>query len=254
MGFSRVVRVDVTGSTNTDVMRGLTEDPGLWPHLAVLVAGTQTQGRGRSGRNWVTPADGSALTCSVVIRPQAGSGELPPHWVPLLVGLAVRRALEPWLAAGLKWPNDVVAGGPPDPHPEWGWGLKLGGVLSELHPSGAIVAGIGLNCGGLPAQMPVPWAGSIEVVSGREVRPEEVLDALGEALPDVLAEWDSNPDRIRAEYAQACVAIGQQVRAVLPGGAEVTGTAVGVSPDGELVVSQEGRLVALSVGDVLRVR
>lgn len=254
MGFRRIVHVATTGSTNSDVMAGLSSDPARWAHLTALVARTQTRGRGRAGRSWDTPPEGSALTCSVVIRPEEVGGPLPLQWVPLLVGLAVRRALEPWVAAGLKWPNDLVAADVPDSSAEWGWGPKLGGVLCELHPGGAVVAGIGLNCAQTAAQLPVPWAGSLATVSGRDVTPEEVLPAIGEALSDVLEEWAEDPDRLRAEYSDACVTIGREVRVALPGGGAVTGIAAGVDNEGALVVSEAGRMVAVSAGDVLRAR
>ena len=110
--FSRLVTVPVTGSTQDDLRSALRgPETEAWPHLSALRALRQTAGRGRSGRAWVTPDDG-ALLVSVVLRPLVPARLLT--WVPLLAGLAVRDALEPFVRGrgwrmGTKWPNDVVA-------------------------------------------------------------------------------------------------------------------------------------------------
>ena len=49
MAFSNIVRVESTGSTNSDLIRALSDNPEAWPHLSVLVAESQTEGRGRNG-------------------------------------------------------------------------------------------------------------------------------------------------------------------------------------------------------------
>lgn len=248
MGFTRVVEVASTGSTNADLMVALSAEPGVWPHLAVLVARHQTAGRGRSSRPWVTPPSG-ALTCSVVVVPPDG---LPLTWVPLLAGLAVRRALAGWLPVGLKWPNDVVAG---PISPEWGWGRKLGGILCERHVSGAVVAGIGVNCGQRDDELPVPWAASLASLLGAGApTPGEVLATLGEALVGLLADAGRDWPGVRAEYASACTTLGATVRVDAPGGA-VEGIARAIDDDGALVVAQpDGTSRRVSVGDVQRLR
>ncbi len=106
-------------STNADVAQRFAdgERAGL-----VLVAEDQTQGRGRLGRDWVTPPRAS-LTVSFLVVPPA---EVPPaswSWLPLLTGVAAADAVRrvAGVEVGLKWPNDVL-----DPD-----GLKLGGILLE---------------------------------------------------------------------------------------------------------------------------
>lgn len=239
MGFSPIVETAVTGSTNSDLMVALSRE--AWPHLSVLIARRQTEGRGRAGRSWITPAAG-ALTCSVVLR----TGGVPPTWAPFLVGLAVQRAVHPWLPVQLKWPNDLVV--QEAPVPGWGWGRKIGGILCELHPSGAIVAGIGVNC--RQADAPVPWAASIEDVAGRAPTVLELLESVGTHLEAVLGEWKQQPAAVRAEYVAASATVGAEVRVEVPGGREVCGLATGVDDDGALLVGA----VRVTVGDVQRVR
>lgn len=241
MGFTRIVEVGSTGSTNSDLMAALADGAWPWPHLSVLVARLQTAGRGRAGRVWETPGSG-ALTCSVVLGP----GEAPPSWAPLLVGLAVRRAVAPWVATRLKWPNDVVVDEPPAP--DWGWGRKLGGVLCELHAGGAVVAGIGVNC--RQEVLPVPWAASIMGVAGDAPTVLRLLEELGGAIADTLSDWRAAPEVVRERYAEACATLGEEVVVELPGGRTVRGRATAVADDGALVLGS----VRVSVGDVLRVR
>lgn len=249
MGFSRVVEVAVTGSTNADVMAGLTARPDHWPHLAVLVARRQTAGRGRAGRSWVTSGEG-ALTCSVVLA----APRMPLPWVPLVVGLAVRDAVSSWLPVALKWPNDVVLDEPPEPG-EWGWGRKVGGVLCELHPGGLVVAGIGVNCRQPAADLPVPWAASIASAGVDAPAPLDVLESLGVRLAGAVEAWERDPATVRAAYASACVTIGHRVGVDVPGGAVVRGFAAAIATDGALVVvDDDGTGHAVSVGDVQRVR
>ncbi|MBM6978125.1 MAG: biotin--protein ligase, partial [Actinomyces succiniciruminis] len=87
--FSRLVVVERTGSTNTDLRRALTGPDGAldpaaaaaWPHLSALRALTQTAGRGRADHTWTTPPTG-ALTASIVVRPLVPAASLA--WLPLL--------------------------------------------------------------------------------------------------------------------------------------------------------------------------
>ncbi len=111
-GLCREIRVTgETGSTNADLLRearaGAAE--GL-----VLVAETQSAGRGRLGRSWSSPPR-AALACSVLLRPAA----VPPParaWLPLLTGIAVAAALraEAGVPAGAEMAERRSRGGPED--------------------------------------------------------------------------------------------------------------------------------------------
>jgi len=116
--------------------------------LSVVLAETQRAGRGRRGREWLSPP-GLNLYLSCLKRFESGFAAL--SGLSLAIGVIVLRALESLGIAGvgLKWPNDVlaVAGG--------GVGGKLGGILVELSgeyqgPCAAII-GIGLNLRLTPA-------------------------------------------------------------------------------------------------------
>ncbi len=116
--------------------------------LSILLAETQTAGRGRRGRKWLSPP-GLNLYLSCVKRFDQGFAAL--SGLSLATGVMVMRMLEQLdiAGAGLKWPNDVlaIAGSAP--------GGKLGGILVELSgeyqgPCAAVI-GIGLNLRLTPA-------------------------------------------------------------------------------------------------------
>lgn len=133
-----------TGSTNDLAAEWASQGA---PNLALVVANEQTQGRGRAGRRWYTPA-GAGLAMSLVLRPEnLQTTQLPQ--LTALGALAVTTTLKTdfQLPAEIKWPNDVLVRG-----------KKTCGVLVELHWQGDslshAVLGIGVNVtpGAVPAK------------------------------------------------------------------------------------------------------
>jgi len=233
--------VEETTSTNADVAERFRngEEEGL-----VLVAEHQSAGRGRLGREWVSPAR-SSLTVSFLLLP----GDVPAErwpWLPLLTGLAAAVAVRrvTGVEVDLKWPNDVLADG-----------RKLGGILLERVEgpgSAAAVVGIGINCAQSQDELPVPEATSLALVSGGPVDRSALLAALLEELGERYDEWRSGAD-LRPAYLDLCATRGQEVRVAVPGG-EVSGQAVDVDAGGRLVVRTEAGEEHLGAGDVVHVR
>jgi BirA family transcriptional regulator, biotin operon repressor / biotin---[acetyl-CoA-carboxylase] ligase len=233
-----------TGSTNSDL---LTEARSGAPEGAVLVAETQTAGRGRMGRHWVA-APGSALTFSVLLRPAA----VPPAsrgWIPLLAGVAAAQAVragtgvETWL----KWPNDVQVNG-----------AKLAGILAE-QAGDAIVVGIGINLSGGRDELPVAGATSLALEGAAGMAAGRLLAGLLGELQRCYLAWagalgDAISCGLHQEYQQLCGTLGKQVRVSLPGGRTVAGLAAEVDEAGRLVVRSPSGLVPVSAGDVVHVR
>ncbi len=132
-------------STNSELMRRFKGAPGIAPRPAptLLVAETQTAGRGRLGRNWYSQR-GDSLTFSL------GMALEPLDWsgLSLVVGISIAESLDEGLDPGqritLKWPNDLWMGKP-------GLESKLGGILVEtamLDGHRYVVIGVGINiCG-----------------------------------------------------------------------------------------------------------
>jgi BirA family biotin operon repressor/biotin-[acetyl-CoA-carboxylase] ligase len=221
------------------------------PEGLVVVTEHQTAGRGRLDRTWQTPLH-SALTFSVLLRPPVDA--VPPQrwpWLPLLTGLAVTSVLrEDGYAAGVKWPNDVLVAGE---HGE----RKVCGILVERveTPAGpAAVVGIGLNTSLAPDELPVPTATSLAIESGGPVDRSELLVALLRGLLRRYARWVADPDELRPAYAAASVTLGREVRAELPDGQHLLGTATAIDETGRLVIATPHGDRAVGAGDVVHLR
>ncbi|WP_229075694.1 biotin--[acetyl-CoA-carboxylase] ligase [Actinoplanes sp. DH11] len=253
-------RIDVraeTGSTNADAADAAR---GAEPEGLVVVAESQSAGRGRRDRQWVSPPR-AGLTLSVLLRPSAPDAErgwpaAPPGsfgWLPLLAGVALREAVTrvSGVEAALKWPNDLLVGD-----------RKCAGILAEV-AGDAIVIGIGLNVSTradeLPATTGVP-ATSLLVAGAEEADRDPLLRALLRGFARWYEGWreaggDAEMCGLTAEYRRGCATIGRAVRVLLPGGGELTGEATTVDGDGQLVIrTADGTEHRVSAGDVLHVR
>jgi BirA family biotin operon repressor/biotin-[acetyl-CoA-carboxylase] ligase len=237
-----------SASTNGELVAAAA-DPG-WPDLAVIATDRQTAGRGRLGREWITPP-GSALAVSVLLRPGIPTQRL--GWIPLIAGLAVARAADallPGAEVSVKWPNDVLIGG-----------RKLSGVLSELTSDGSVVIGAGINTAATADELPGETATSLAIEGASATSADDVLAAyLSELLPlyrsFVDAGGDATGSGIRAAVTERCGTIGSRIRLEVPGGTVVHGTARGIDADGRLVVQPHdgSGLLPVSAGDVTHVR
>jgi BirA family biotin operon repressor/biotin-[acetyl-CoA-carboxylase] ligase len=262
--LARCAVVPRAGSTSTDLLALLAADP-AWADGGLLVAEHQEAGRGRTGRTWTTPP-GTALTFSLALRPgvpREGWG-----WLPLLAGLGVVRAVRAatGLGAVLKWPNDVLVPAADGADlPGWGTDRKVAGLLAEVAPGtapGAVVLGVGVNVAQGAADLPVPSATSLAAAGagpGALDRTTLLVAVVHEVL-DLVGRWrahggDAAAAGLDAQVAAACRTLGAQVRATVPGGDEVRGTAVRIAPDGALVLrGADGTEHPLLAGDVRHVR
>jgi BirA family biotin operon repressor/biotin-[acetyl-CoA-carboxylase] ligase len=248
--WARVDVVGQVGSTNADLLAAAAAGA---PDRTVLVADHQAAGRGRLGREWVSPP-GTGVTFSVLLRP----GDVPPDrygWLPLLAGLAVRDAVHALVPAQvcLKWPNDLLLGAEQ---------RKAGGILAEATsgPDGtAVVLGIGLNVAGSPDELPA-GSTSFQAEGAAQVDRATVLVAVLTRLAERESAWraaggDPDAHRLRADYREACSSLGAEVRVELPGGATATGMAEDVDADGRLLLlGADGRRKAVAAGDVVHLR
>lgn len=206
----------------------------------VVVAESQTGGRGRLGRTWVSPPR-AGLTFSMLLRPSVPAARKP--WLPLLVGVAAARevARRCELDVRLKWPNDLLVGG-----------RKVGGLLAEV-AGDAVVVGVGINVSTRAGELPREDATSLALETGGMVdRGPLLLGILRAVGPNYLGwvEAGGSPLAVRPAYLAACETVGREVSVALPSGEVLAGTATDVDEDGRLVVA--GR--PLSAGDVTHVR
>ncbi|MFF3086260.1 biotin--[acetyl-CoA-carboxylase] ligase [Streptomyces nojiriensis] len=247
--WTSVEVVASTGSTNTD----LATRAARLPEGAVLVAEEQRAGRGRLDRSWVAPAR-SGLFFSVLLKPGDAVPQERWGWLTLLAGVATATGLS--RAAGvdtaLKWPNDLLV-------TVDGEERKTGGILAERVEDG-VVLGIGLNVSLTEDELPVPAAGSLVLAKASVTDRDPLLKAVLRSLEEWYGRWraaggDPAASGLQETYAAGCATLGRHVRAELPGGRTLTGTAEAVDTDGRLVIrTAEDRHETVGAGDVIHLR
>lgn len=235
-------------TTSTNAVLGERAQDGA-PEGLVIAAEHQTAGRGRLDRTWSTPRS-AGLTFSVLLRPP----DLAPTrwtWLPLLTGLAVTSALRSLgYDAGVKWPNDVLLRTDAGER-------KVCGILVQRVDTAdgpAAIIGVGLNTSMAAEDLPVDTATSLVVASGSPVDRTAVLVTVLRSIFAHYADWLADPDELSSTYAQVSATVGREVRAELPGGGELVGTAVGVDSAGCLVISGASGPVTVAAGDVVHLR
>lgn len=222
-------------STNAYCLRQINE----LPDGAVIVADTQTQGRGRRGRQWLSPA-GLNLYFSIVVAPPWGQAD--PCFFSLAAALAVSRAAqEQQVESWVKWPNDV-----------WVDQKKLAGILAESTGNGPVVVGVGVNVNMSPeqlAQVDRP-ATSLFAQTGKKTARTDLLHR-------ILAHWqelfqqmqESSFAALYPEWKAKDQLTGRTIR-LLQEGREWQGTVLGLGPDGSLMLTLDnGGIQHFSAGE-----
>jgi len=246
---AKTVAVEVvaeTGSTNADLLARVTAvDGGRLVAPVLLVAESQTAGRGRAGRPWQTTRT-SALTFSL-----AWKFNRPLHaliGLPLAVGVVLAEALGIFgIDVELKWPNDVLRDG-----------AKLAGILIETaqdKSTGAAatwtVIGIGVNLT-MPPDLQQRIGRAVADVSELLTHERErLLAILLSALADALADFDARGFApFVARWNRLHAYTGRTVRILDDGRVLHEGVAVGVDEQGCFLMDTASGRVAITAGDV----
>jgi BirA family biotin operon repressor/biotin-[acetyl-CoA-carboxylase] ligase len=248
LGKTKVIGRDIrvfeqTTSTN-DVIEKLARD-GV-KEGAVVFAESQTKGRGRLGRKWISP-ERKGLWFSVLLRPDLRPQETTQ--LTVASATALRRAIqsETGLHPEIKWPNDIVIGG-----------KKVAGILTELSAEldqvRHVILGIGVDVNQGASEFPPELrklATSLKIESGRAISRAELATA-------ILRELDSDYARICGglfaevadEWQEHCKTIGRQVTIQI-GERRIRGHAESLDDDGALLLrTDHGRLERITGGDV----
>ncbi len=215
----------------------------------ILLAETQTSGRGRAGRAWVSPPDVGLYFTLTLSLPSAD-----PRPLAYVTPLAIAEAIEDLAARNgatlhvdLKWPNDALIGG-----------KKVGGVLIEMaEKDGEPVAliGVGINVNLATADYPeiAGIATSLRDVLGYEVPREELLAAFCDHFEERFEESKTGSRAPFEAWKQRLVTLGSEV--VATGAETIRGVAVDVNDDGTLVIEQpDGTRRTVEAGDVTLAR
>ncbi|MGH8024598.1 MAG: biotin--[acetyl-CoA-carboxylase] ligase [Limisphaerales bacterium] len=248
LGQCRVIGRDIhvfeeTMSTN-DVVERLARD-GVREGVVVF-AESQTRGRGRLGRKWVSsPRKG--LWFSILLRPN-----LRPQETTQLTAAsanALRRAIlgQTNLPVEIKWPNDILI-----------HGKKAAGILTEMSAEldrvRHVILGIGIDVNQGPNDFPPDLrktATSLRLEKGETLsRPALAAAVLRELDMEYFRVRDGKFPEVAAEWMEHCATIGRHVTVQI-GDRHIRGRAESLDDDGALILrSEHGRLQRIIGGDV----
>ena len=223
-------------------------------HGTAVLAETQTAGKGRLGRHWISPPHLN-IYCSLILR----NPKLSRHasWIPLVTGLALAEATRRacGIEVSLKWPNDLLC-----------LGKKIGGILCESSSHGSrvstCVVGFGVNVNCRETDFPEEFralATSCNQLTGqchdRNSLISDMFNRLESWYDCVEAE---RFEQVRQSYAASCATLGREVEISCVAGETIHGTAIDIGKDGALLVSavREGKPHTLEIraGDVQHLR
>lgn len=236
----KIVWFDELDSTNryaADNFDGLSDG-------SLVVASSQTAGKGRHQRNWVSPPDQNVYASFVVKNFRRS-----PHMASLIGSLGVLDTLEleaPGLEAWLKWPNDVYCGE-----------RKIAGLLCESVCRGGVpvgvIIGIGLNVnmpGEALAAIDQP-ATSVFNETGRKLILKKVIKTLAKCLCARYSIGSICMEELFSEWKRRNFVLGRQVEIVTDrDGQLIRGKVIDFGSDGQLIVESGDGVCELFSGDV----
>lgn len=238
----RIVHFREVGSTQ-DAAEKLAR--GGAPEGTVVIAESQTRGRGRMGRGWVSPGEGGVYL-SIILRP-----DLPPArimQVPLVAGIAVVRAIRATtnLKPTIKWPNDILIAG-----------RKVCGILTEMSSEvdrvNYVLLGIGINVNTPESLLAGPAAGmatSIAREAGNKLSRVRLVQVLLNEFEALYGQFLVRGfGEIRAEWKSLSNTIGSGV-VVSEGRGSYEGVATDIDSEGFLLVKINGETRRVVSGDI----
>jgi BirA family transcriptional regulator, biotin operon repressor / biotin---[acetyl-CoA-carboxylase] ligase len=238
----RLVAFATVGSTNDEAkaMARAGADAGT-----LVWAKEQTAGRGRRGRQWVSPPGN--LYLSLIARPDGAAPMAAQLGFVAALGLgeALLDLAGPALPLAYKWPNDLLVGG-----------RKLAGILLESETRGEavdfVVIGIGVNLASRPAGAEFP-ATSLTDEGFGDIAAAPLLQAFVGHFAAWEARWRNGGFApVRAAWLARADGIGNDIRVRLDR-ATLTGRFLDLDADGALLLDAAGGRRRIAAGDVFPV-
>lgn len=231
-----------TGSTNTEAKRLLEEggENGL-----LVIAGTQTSGKGRKGRGWDSP-EGTSIYMTIGLKP-----EFEPQkasMLTLLMAMAVVKGIKKstGITTAIKWPNDIVLNN-----------KKICGILTELTMErdyiSSVVIGAGINANNeeFPESIQA-MATSLFLENGKKVLRAQITADIVKEFEDYYEQFSNELSLafLVDEYNSYLVNKNAKVRVLDPKN-QFEGIAKGINERGELLVEREdGQVIEVYAGEV----
>lgn len=209
----------------------------------LVCAETQSKGRGRLGREWVSPS-GKGIYASLVLRPSTPLSQVAQ--LTLVSAVAIVSALRSvsGLDVQIKWPNDIFVDG-----------KKIAGILTELNAEmdrvRFVVVGFGINVNSLESQLPA-HATSLKIETKKDFSRIAVLQEVLRSFEKWLDIFEAEGFApVRSRWKELSYTLGKNVKFVEPNG-EVVGLAFDLSSDGSLLLRKDnGEIVKKHSGDAL---
>ena len=231
-------------STNEFALRLLAHGRNV-PDGTLVLAESQTAGRGRLGRSWYSEPE-SGLYLSLVLRPDVSPGFAPLFTLACAVALQKAVARQTGLSADIKWPNDLLVEG-----------KKIAGILAEIQADldriHVLVVGVGLNVNhaSLPEEI-ADRATSLRQISGHKHSRIEILLEFLEQFEGLIDRFQvGGPAVIVSEWTRhSTFAFGRRVE-IADGPRLIVGVTKGLNPFGALrVETLDGQVQELYSGEV----
>ncbi|MBR9872523.1 MAG: biotin--[acetyl-CoA-carboxylase] ligase [Gammaproteobacteria bacterium] len=234
-----VVVLKAVDSTNAEVARRLSAPS---PDMPVVLADAQTEGRGRRGRNWTSPK-GQNLYMSMGLTLRGGFEGL--SGLSLVLGVAVVRALSVLgvEGAGLKWPNDLYAGG-----------KKFGGILVEIQGElqegqVQVIAGLGINVHmTAAAEVDQPWTSLAKHWPDHKWTRNELAAAVINAVTEAMGQFEDHGFAgFKDEWQGHDIFLGKPLAAK---DGTLSGIGAGVDAGGNYQLDTDAGLRSVMAGDI----
>lgn len=218
---------------------------------AVFIAETQTSGKGRLGRSWVS-TPGMGLWVSLILRPRISPAELAV--ITVITAVAAAQAIKTisGIQVQIKWPNDLVY-----------QDRKLGGILAELNGEmdrvHYLILGIGINVnhetGDFPDELAKKATSLRMILGGDEIPRKELLGEFLRMFEESYFSMLQSPDQGHRfiEYATCHSAtLGKNVTISQGSGRVYRGEALGLETDGSLKIKDEtGTVMVIHSGEII---
>lgn len=240
---SRVYYFDAVSSTMDIAMRLGLEGT---PEGTLVVAETQTKGRGRLGRDWSSPKY-KGIYASLILRPRILPAKVPV--LTLLTAVSICRAVRDASGADaqIKWPNDIYLGAG-----------KLGGILTELNAEADTInfaaIGFGINVNNDKASL-ISGASSLKEYGGEKVSRVALLREILRRQEEnyrLLLKEGSAP--IAEKWRYMSMTLGRRVK-VYCQKEHIEGEAFDIDDDGGLLIRTDAGLTRkITSGDIVHCR
>lgn len=242
MENKQIIYYEQLDSTNVQAVRLAAEGA---PHGTVVVAGTQTAGKGRRGRTWESPQEDN-IYMSLLLRPSLKPNQAPMLTLVMAQSVAVALQKAGFPDVQIKWPNDLILAG-----------KKICGILTEMYLQGDtidyVVVGVGVNVNTrvFPKELQ-EQATSLRLQGGKVLNCDPLVKDILGVFEEYYQQFIEQGDLafLYEQYNELLVNRGKEVCVLEPDN-EYMAYAEGINTHGELIVrTAEGEEKAIFAGEV----